>query len=116
MSIPQVEFDLEFPFDPGSRFLHTYPRVTGISLFYNALGSLTPVNLLTSTMCPNVLRDLGRAFMKVLWQIFLCCDSPYVEQNVVIETSIGGAGFSHMGGRDSNVKNLIQDQLLMTWI
>lgn len=57
--IPQVEFDFKFPFDPGSRSLPTYPKVTRICVFYDALGSLTLVNLIIPTMCPDVLKVLG---------------------------------------------------------
>lgn len=47
--------------------------------------------------------------MEVPWQNSFCCDFPCVKQNIVIEPSTGGVGFSHLGCRVGNVEGLIQE-------
>ncbi|KAH0671499.1 hypothetical protein KY290_026845 [Solanum tuberosum] len=84
--------------------LKNLSSLEGILSLSNSLlkGSTTVVSEL-GTADADVLKDLGRAYKEVLWQISLCCDSKVDEkQNVEVEPQNVEAGSSNIGGRDSD--------------
>ncbi|XP_009793112.1 E3 ubiquitin-protein ligase UPL1 [Nicotiana sylvestris] len=84
--------------------LKNLSSLEGILSLSNSLlkGSTTVVSEL-GTADADVLKDIGRAYKEVLWQISLCCDSKVDEkQNVEVEPQNVEAGSSNMGGRDSD--------------
>ncbi|KAM3302623.1 E3 ubiquitin-protein ligase UPL1 [Capsicum chacoense] len=84
--------------------LKNLSSLEGILSLSNSLlkGSTTVVSEL-GTADADVLKDLGRAYKEVLWQISLCCDSKLDEkQNVEVDPQNVEAGSSNIGGRDSD--------------
>lgn len=84
--------------------LKNLSSLEGILSLSNSLlkGSTTVVSEL-GTADADVLKDLGKAYKEVLWQISLCCDSKVDEkQNVEVEPQNVEAGSSNVGGRDSD--------------
>ncbi|KAK4341923.1 hypothetical protein RND71_037739 [Anisodus tanguticus] len=84
--------------------LKNLSSLEGILSLSNSLlkGSTTVVSELGTTDA-DVLKDLGRAYKEVLWQISLCCDSKVDEkQNVELEPPNVEGGSSNIGGRDSD--------------
>ncbi|CAN4103909.1 unnamed protein product [Withania somnifera] len=84
--------------------LKNLSSLEGILSLSNSLlkGSTTVVSEL-GTADADVLKDLGRAYKEVLWQVSLCCDSKGDEkQNMEVEPQNVEAGSSNIGGRDSD--------------
>ncbi|CAL5402632.1 unnamed protein product [Camellia sinensis] len=74
-----------------------------LSLFNSLLKGTTTVVSELGTSDADVLKDLGRAYREVLWQISLCCDSRVDEkQNVELEPESADAAVSNATERESD--------------
>ncbi|KAA8527075.1 hypothetical protein F0562_008696 [Nyssa sinensis] len=87
-----------------STVLRCLSSLEGILSLSNSLlkGTTTVVSEL-GTADADVLKDLGRAYREILWQISLCCDSKVDEkQNVEPEPDSADAAVSNTAGRESD--------------
>ncbi|XAR67357.1 Ubiquitin--protein ligase [Bertholletia excelsa] len=86
------------------RVLKYLCSLDGILSLSNSLlkGTTTVVSELGTTDA-DVLKDLGRVYREILWQISLCWDSKVEEkQNVEVENDVGDAVISNAAGRESD--------------
>ncbi|XP_052178127.1 E3 ubiquitin-protein ligase UPL1 isoform X2 [Diospyros lotus] len=86
------------------KVLRCLSSLEGILALSNSLlkGTTTVVSEL-ATADADVLKELGRVYKEVLWQISLCCDSKVDgKQNVELESENADAGVSNAAGRESD--------------
>ncbi|CAA2959517.1 E3 ubiquitin- ligase UPL1 isoform X1 [Olea europaea subsp. europaea] len=86
------------------KVLRCLSSLEGILSLSNSLlkGTTTVVSELGSADS-DVLKDLGRAYREILWQISLCFDSKVDEkQNVEVEPESADTGVSNVSGRESD--------------
>uniref|UniRef100_A0A5B6YM25 HECT-type E3 ubiquitin transferase n=1 Tax=Davidia involucrata TaxID=16924 RepID=A0A5B6YM25_DAVIN len=87
-----------------TKVLRCLSSLEGILSLSNSLlkGTTTVVSEL-GTADADVLKDLGRAYREILWQISLCCDSKVDEKrNVEPEPDSADAAVSSTTGRESD--------------
>ncbi|KAK2997133.1 hypothetical protein RJ639_026658, partial [Escallonia herrerae] len=87
-----------------TKILRCLSSLEGILSLSNSLlkGSTTVVSEL-GTADADALKDLGKAYREILWQISLCCDSKVDEKrNVEVESENADVGVSNAAGRESD--------------
>ncbi|KAL8033396.1 hypothetical protein ABFX02_13G156500 [Erythranthe guttata] len=96
--LAQVEFSKRV------KILRCLSTLEGILSLSNSLlkGTTTIVSELGSADA-DVLKDLGKAYREILWQVSLCCESKAEEKrNVEMEPESADAGPSNVAGRESD--------------
>ncbi|PSR95563.1 E3 ubiquitin-protein like [Actinidia chinensis var. chinensis] len=87
-----------------TKVLRSLSSLEGILSLSNSLlkGTTTVVSELGAADA-DVLKDLGRAYREILWQISLCCDSKVDEkQKIEVESASAVAALSNALGRESD--------------